>query len=93
LDGGVVTGFNEKPQTRGDYINGGFMVVNMEFVHEYLADDVDLVLEQEPMRKAARDRQMGAFCHEGFWQCIDTARERNLIERVWNSGRAPWKVW
>ena len=89
----IVTGFNEKPQTRADYINGGFMVVSMEFVRRYLSDDADLVLERKPMRDAARDGQMTAFRHDGFWQCMDTARERDALERLWNSGRPPWKVW
>jgi glucose-1-phosphate cytidylyltransferase len=88
-----VASFNEKPQTRGDYINGGFMVVKRRFVREYLADDASVVLERDPMRQAARDGQMAAFRHDGFWQCMDTAREHELLEELWNSGKAPWKVW
>jgi len=93
LDGDAVATFNEKPQTRGDFINGGFMVVTREFVRRYLSEDADLVLERAPMRRAAQDGQMAAYRHEGFWQCMDTARERNMLERMWNEGRPPWKVW
>jgi len=93
LDGDRVAAFNEKPQTRGDFINGGFMVVTMEFVRRYLSEDADLVLEQEPMRRAAQDGQMAAYRHEGFWQCMDTARERDILERLWKEGHPPWKVW
>lgn len=91
---GTVSGFHEKPQTRDGYINGGFMVVNRDFVANYLRDDTGLVMEQEPMRDAVHDEEMGVFEHDGFWQCMDTSREFNILNDMWLSGNAPWaKNW
>ena len=87
-----VTGFEEKPAKPDGYINGGYMVVNRDFVSAYLHDSQDLVFENEPMLAAVRDRQMVPFRHEGFWQCMDTPREYELLNRLWNTGKAPWTV-
>ena len=87
-----VTGFEEKPAKPDGYINGGYMVVNRDFVSAYLHDSPDLVFENEPMLAAVRDRQMVPFRHEGFWQCMDTPREYELLNRLWNTGKAPWTV-
>lgn len=87
---GRVTGFHEKPQTEAGLINGGFMVVDRGFIPAYLSGAADEILEQAPMRKAAHEGQMSAFIHEGFWQCMDTPREHQLLNQLWQSGKAPW---
>jgi glucose-1-phosphate cytidylyltransferase len=91
LDGERVAQFAEKPQTEGDWINGGFFVFEPE-VFRYLADD-ETVLEREPLERLAADGQLMAYRHAGFWQPMDTLREKELLEALWQSGRAPWKVW
>lgn len=88
--GDVVKGFHEKPQTESGLINGGYMVLRRRFLDTYLTPDAGLVLEQEPMRQAAADGQMSAYVHHGFWQCMDTAREHQLLTQLWESGKAPW---
>jgi glucose-1-phosphate cytidylyltransferase len=86
----VVTEFKEKPQTEGSWINGGFFVLEPG-VFDYLRDDAT-VLEEEPLENLARDRQLMAYAHQGFWHCMDTIRDRNLLEDLWSGGNAPWKV-
>lgn len=94
LDGDRVTGFAEKPLRTGSYVNGGFMVVDRQFLPRYLDDAEDCYLEAAPMREAMRDGEMAARRHEGFWQCMDTPREHRLLSDLWNSGAAPWtKYW
>ncbi len=83
--------FSEKPQTGEGWINGGFFVFEPE-VLSYLADDTT-VLEREPLERLAAAGQLMAFRHEGFWQPMDTLREKHLLEALWASGAAPWKVW
>lgn len=90
LKDGHVSGFEEKPARVEGYINGGFMVLDKGFVSRYLQNDQDLFLEQAPMRQAMSDGQMCAFAHEGFWQCMDTPREYQLLNDLWKTGRAPW---
>lgn len=90
LKGDKVAGFHEKPQTEEGLINGGFMVLSKTFVERYLNTSDNLFLEREPMRQAAEDNQMAAYLHRGFWQCMDTAREHQLLNELWNSGNAPW---
>ena len=90
LDDGVVTEFKEKPQTEGSWINGGFFVLEPG-VFDYLHGDAT-VLEEEPLENLARDRQLMAYSHQGFWHCMDTIRDRNLLEHFWTGGNAPWKV-
>ncbi len=90
LRGGRVHGFEEKPAHVEGYINGGFMVLEKSFIPRYLAADKDLFLEQAPMRRAMADNQMAAFPHEGFWQCMDTPREYQLLNELWEGGAAPW---
>jgi len=91
--GDQVVAFKEKPQASGGLINGGFMVVERAFVDRYLPDRDDLVLEREPLFEVARDGQMAVYRHEGFWQPMDTYREWLLLNELWNTERAPWKVW
>jgi glucose-1-phosphate cytidylyltransferase len=90
LDDQVVTEFKEKPQTEGSWINGGFFVLEPG-VFDYLHGDAT-VLEEEPLENLARDRQLMAYSHQGFWHCMDTIRDRNLLESFWSGGNAPWKV-
>jgi glucose-1-phosphate cytidylyltransferase len=91
LAGNNVKGFIEKPDRDGHLINGGFFVVDAR-IARYLTDD-ECILEREPMRQLAKEGEIGAFRHKGFWQCMDTYREQQLLTGLWNSGRAPWKIW
>lgn len=91
LDGAQVRSFKEKPQTTQGWINGGFFVMQPEFL-DLIADDTT-VLEREPLEIAAARGELMAYRHEGFWQCMDTVRDRNYLEELWSSGRAPWKTW
>jgi glucose-1-phosphate cytidylyltransferase len=90
---GAAVEFNEKPQAAEGLINGGFFVFERAFVERYLEPRDDLVLEREPLQKLARDGQLNVYLHEGFWQPMDTYRELLLLEQLWQSGRAPWRVW
>ncbi len=91
IEGDAVTGFTEKPQGDGGWINGGFFVLNKQVV-DYIPDDLTS-WEREPMERLAREGQLMSFEHSGFWQPMDTLREKNLLESLWTSGKAPWKVW
>jgi glucose-1-phosphate cytidylyltransferase len=93
LEGAMVAAFEEKPQVGSGAINGGFMVFEREAIERYIPADADVMLEREPMSKLAADGQLVAYEHPGFWQPMDTPRERELLESLWASGRAPWKVW
>ena len=84
--------FNEKPQATAGLINGGFFVFERA-IFDYLSDDESLVLEREPLQKLARDGQMVAYEHAGFWQPMDTFREYEFLTNLWATGKAPWKVW
>ena len=91
---GCASEFNEKLQTSGGRISGGFFVFRREFLDRYLANAGEgCVLEQEPLRKLAADGQLMVYPHDGFWQPMDTYREWKLLNELWKSGRAPWKVW
>ena len=91
ISGDTVTAFKEKAEQQTGFINGGFFVMNKR-IGENLTDD-KCVLEQEPLNRLAAKGQIAAFCHTGFWQCMDTFREQQLLTNLWNSGNAPWKVW
>ena len=93
LRAGMVAEFNEKPQAEGAFINGGFFVLDAARIWDYISPDPRSVLEVEPMQALARDGQLAAYEHGGFWQPMDTLREFNLLNELWSSGRAPWKVW
>jgi glucose-1-phosphate cytidylyltransferase len=86
---GTVQSFNEKPQTETGYINGGFMVCEPQ-IFDYLPDDPSAMLEEEPLRRLANEGKLAAYRHEGFWQPMDTPQEFTLLNRLWNSGKAPW---
>lgn len=90
---GTVESFDEKPQASEGAINGGFMVFEREAIDRYIPADRNVHLEREPLDALARDGQLMAYEHRGFWQPMDTPRERDLLNRLWESGSAPWKVW
>ena len=91
MAGASVTGFTEKPRGDGGLINGGFFVLSPRCI-ERIAED-STAWEVGPMASLAADGQLMAFEHSGFWQPMDTLREKNLLEELWQSGRAPWKSW
>lgn len=90
-DDGSITAFREKEDCDASLISGGFMVFNKE-IFDYLEND-QTVLEKEALGRLAEEGKLAGFYHEGFWQCMDTQREREKLESLWASGRAPWKVW
>ncbi len=89
---GTVGGFNEKPQAEGGFINGGYMVCHRS-LFAYLPDDPKMMIEQEPMKLMTEEKKLGAYEHNGFWQPMDTYREFTLLNNLWDTGQAPWKVW
>jgi len=91
LSGDTVTSFHEKPDSEVGYINGGFFVMNKK-IGEYLRSDAD-IFEFEALPKIAQAGKLRAFLHDGFWQCMDNPREVETLNKLWNSGAAPWKVW
>jgi glucose-1-phosphate cytidylyltransferase len=91
MEGGVVQGFTEKPKGEGGLINGGFFILSPRCLSRI--DDDATSWELEPLSGLAADGELMAFQHDGFWQPMDTLREKNLLEQLWQSGRAPWKVW
>ena len=90
LDGDLVTSFEEKPQTSQGWINGGYFVIEPEFFE--LIDDDSTILEQSPLERASQMGELMSFQHNGFWQCMDTKRDRDSLESMWESGNAPWKI-
>jgi glucose-1-phosphate cytidylyltransferase len=84
----LVRQFKEKPQVNQGWINGGFFVLSPR-VFDYIHDD-STVFEREPLENLARDGQLGTYRHEGFWQCMDTVRDRDFLNSLWDSGHAPW---
>lgn len=84
-----IHGFAEKKKEDGGWINAGFMVLNPE-IFDYIKDDTT-VFEKEPLERCAAEGQLMAYRHEGFWQCMDSMRDKKLLEDLWNSGQAPWK--
>ena len=91
FDGDRVTEFTEKPQTGEGWINGGFFVFEPK-VFDYLHGD-ETVLEGEPLENLAKDGELMAYKHDGFWQCMDTMRDKNFLDTAWEGGDAPWKIW
>ena len=91
LDGQRITSFTEKPLGDGGWINGGFFVCSPS-VFPYIEGDHSS-WEDAPLRQLASDGKVNAYLHQGFWQAMDTLRDKNLLERLWSSGSAPWKVW
>ena len=87
----TITNFKEKKKEDGGWINAGFMVLEPSIMD--LIEGDDTVFEKYPLAEAARMGQLNAYRHRGFWQCMDTLREKNLLEELWQSGKAPWKIW
>ena len=88
---GQIREFREKTQGDGSLINIGFMVCQPEFF-DYIDGD-DTVLEKAPLETVAKQGQLMAYKHNGFWGCMDTVREKDALEKLWAGGQAPWKVW
>jgi glucose-1-phosphate cytidylyltransferase len=91
LDGDYVSSFVEKPKGDGRWVNGGYFVLEPE-VFNYIDGDRDF-WEQEPLRRLAEEKQLVAYRHNEFWAAMDTLRDKNSLEELWASNRAPWKVW
>jgi glucose-1-phosphate cytidylyltransferase len=91
FEGIMVTSFEEKPQGDGGWINGGFFVLSPK-VLDYIKDD-STTWEKAPMERLAREGQLSCYFHKGFWQPMDTLRDKTQLEELWQSGKAPWKVW
>ncbi|MGD0892785.1 MAG: glucose-1-phosphate cytidylyltransferase [Terracidiphilus sp.] len=91
LDGTTVSAFAEKPKGEGGWINGGFFVLSPAVLNE-IAEETTM-FEKEPMQQLTAKKQVEAFFHSGFWQAMDTIREKQRLEELWASGRAPWKTW
>lgn len=91
LDNYTVTRFKEKPKGNGGWINGGFFVLSPK-VMDYIDGDAS-IWERKPLERLAADGELKAFKHEGFWQAMDTLRDKVKLEELWSSGNAPWKIW
>lgn len=91
FDGNRIAVFNEKPQAAEGWINGAFFVLEPG-VFDYIDGD-DTQFEREPLERLAADGQLMAYKHEGFWQCMDTRRDKHILETLWQSGNPPWKIW
>jgi glucose-1-phosphate cytidylyltransferase len=91
INGNRITRFTEKPEGDGSWISGGFFVLEPDAL-DYINDD-DTVWEREPLEALARDGQLAAYAHNGFWQPMDTLRDKIKLEELWQSGSAPWKRW
>ncbi|MEE0265146.1 MAG: glucose-1-phosphate cytidylyltransferase [Acutalibacteraceae bacterium] len=90
-DNDEVKAFREKSDVDSGFINAGFMVLSPD-VLDYVKDDT-IMFEREPMEKLAQDGQLMCYKHDGFWQCMDTLRDKEKLEELWNDNKAPWKVW
>ena len=91
LNGNQIQSFVEKPQGDGGWINGGFFVLNPKVLEQISSDGT--LWEQEPLQNLAKQGELQAFFHSGFWQPMDTLRDKNHLESLWASGKAPWKMW
>jgi glucose-1-phosphate cytidylyltransferase len=91
FSGDRVTEFYEKPENTEGWINGGYFVLNRKAL-EYIKGD-DTIWERGPVEQLTRDGQLVGYRHNGFWSCMDTLKEKNILEELWGSGKAPWKTW
>lgn len=91
FEGNLVSEFTEKPQAGEGWINGGFIVMQPEVLERIEGDAVSL--EAEVLESLAKERQLAAYKHPGFWQCMDTLRDKRFLDGLWQNGRAPWRVW
>jgi glucose-1-phosphate cytidylyltransferase len=92
IKGSRVTEFSEKPQIREGYINGGFFVLNRK-VFDYLSVDENCLFEKEPLERLATDGELRVFSHDDYWHCMDTLRDMDVLEKEWQKGSPPWKIW
>jgi len=92
VKGKNIVEFNEKPLVSQGFINGGFFVFNKKFFR-YLSSDENSFLEREPLIKLSTDSELAVYEHDGFWQCMDTQRELNILNDLWAKDKAPWKIW
>jgi glucose-1-phosphate cytidylyltransferase len=92
VEDSLVTDFNEKPLVTQGLISGGFFVFHRQFVKN-LPEDPDLILERQPLHDLTRDGQLSAYVHDGYWHCMDSSRDYNLLNNLWSSGQAPWMNW
>ncbi|MEQ8155651.1 MAG: glucose-1-phosphate cytidylyltransferase [Clostridiaceae bacterium] len=91
IDEEAIKSFREKSRDDMGWINGGFMVLDPKVI-DYISDD-STVFESEPLERLAHDNQLMCYKHDGFWQCMDTLRDKEKLEKLWASGQAPWKIW
>ena len=91
INNNMVSNFQEKPEGDGAWINGGYFVLSPKVIERIEGDDT--TWEQEPLKSLASDGELMSFKHDGFWQPMDTLRERSLLNKLWDRGKAPWKVW
>lgn len=91
MDKHLITGFQEKPQGDGGWINGGFFILSPKVID--LIEGDSTIWERAPLEQLARNSQLAAYKHHGFWQPMDTLRDKNHLEELWQTGKAPWKVW
>jgi glucose-1-phosphate cytidylyltransferase len=91
LDGTRITSFREKPEGDGGWINGGFFVLSPKVIDYIAGDDIDW--EREPLERLAHEGNLAAYHHRGFWQPMDTLRDKTQLEQLWASGNPPWKIW
>ncbi|KTC84671.1 MULTISPECIES: glucose-1-phosphate cytidylyltransferase [Legionella] len=91
MEGDRITGFKEKPQGDGGWINGGFFVLSPKVI-DYIEGD-DTIWEKHPLERLAEEDQLSSFNHDGFWHPMDTLRDKNYLEELWESDKAPWKTW
>ncbi len=92
LDGQTITTFREKPEKEAAFVSGGYFVFNRS-IERYLDPRDSSVLERDPMERLTEAKQLKAYCHDGFWQCMDTYREYEMLNKMWSAGQAPWKIW
>ena len=93
ISGDIVKEFNEKPNVGMGLINGGFMLFDKSVIKKYFRPGDDLILESEVLSIMVKDKELGVYKHGGFWQCIDTPREYGILNHMWDSNKAIWKVW
>jgi glucose-1-phosphate cytidylyltransferase len=91
MDGDIARQFEEKPDVRGSWVNGGYFFFHRRFL-KHLSLDEDCVLERKPLMGLAEDGELCVFRHEGFWACMDTQRDHDQLNRLWAEGKAPWRV-
>lgn len=87
----TISRFAEKRKEDGGWINGGFMVLEPKVI-DYIKDD-STIFERAPLEQLSAEGQLSAYCYDGFWQCMDTLRDREGLEKLWNTNKAPWKIW